>query len=113
MLRSLARLVALSGLAACAGGTTGTSSPNAAPRSSGAQRVTIDAGALAGAVDTSGVLVFRGIPYAAPPVGSRRWRAPEPIAAWSGVRPADKLGRNCMQGQPYGDIDPYAAGISE
>ena len=114
MSRSLTRLVALCGLAACAGGTSGTGSPNAAPRSSEAPRVTIDAGALAGTVDAgSGVLVFRGIPYAAPPVGRGRWRAPEPVAAWSGVRAADKLGRNCMQGQPFGDIDPYAAGISE
>src|SRR5688500_3166855 len=79
-----------------------------------APAVTIDAGTLSGAVDSaSGVLVFRGIPYGAPPVGAGRWRPPQPVARWSGVRPADRLGRNCMQGQPYGDIDPYAAGISE
>lgn len=77
-------------------------------------RVTIDAGALEGAIDSaSGVMVFRGIPYAAPPVGALRWRPPRPVAHWTGVRPATQLGHNCMQGQPYSDIDPYTAGVSE
>src|SRR5436305_4942275 len=77
-------------------------------------RVTIDSGALEGAVDSStGVSVFRGIPYAAPPVGSLRWRPPQAAAHWSGVRAATQLGHNCMQGQPYSDIDPFAAGVSE
>jgi len=77
-------------------------------------RVTVDGGMLEGEVDsTSGVTVFRGIPYAAPPVGSLRWRPPRAASKWSGVRPARQLGHNCMQGQPYGDIDPYAAGVSE
>jgi para-nitrobenzyl esterase len=79
-----------------------------------APRVTIDTGVLAGAVDSStGVLVFRGIPYAAPPVGALRWRPPRSPQRWPGVRAADRLGHNCMQGQPYSDIDPYVAGISE
>src|SRR5881392_2023744 len=77
-------------------------------------RVTIDTGTLEGSVDsTTGILVFRGIPYAAPPVGTLRWRPPRPAARWAGIRPARELGHNCMQGQPYGDIDPYAAGVSE
>ncbi len=78
-----------------------------------APRVVVDAGALAGRVDSSGLLVFKGIPYAAPPVGDLRWRAPQPPANWDGVRPAQMLGHNCMQLQPYGDIDPFTAGISE
>src|ERR1700681_1132107 len=77
-------------------------------------RVTIDTGTLEGIVDSaSGVNVFRGIPYAAPPVGPLRWRPPQPAAHWTGVRPASQLGHNCIQHQPYGDIDPFAAGISE
>ncbi|MGZ3572829.1 MAG: carboxylesterase/lipase family protein [Gemmatimonadaceae bacterium] len=77
-------------------------------------RVTIDTGTLEGVVDSaSGVNVFRGIPYAAPPVGPLRWRPPQPAAHWTGVRPASQLGHNCIQHQPYGDIDPFAAGISE
>jgi para-nitrobenzyl esterase len=75
-------------------------------------RVTIDTGTLEG-LDTAGVMVFRGIPYAAPPVGSLRWRPPQPAAHWSGVRDASKLGHNCVQHQPYSDINPFTAGVSE
>ena len=78
-----------------------------------APAVTVDAGALAGAVDSSGVFVFRGVPYAAPPVGDLRWRPPAPVVHWSGARAANRLGKNCVQDQIYGDIDPFAAGISE
>ena len=77
-------------------------------------RVTVDAGALAGRVDSvSNALVFEGIPYAAPPVGALRWREPQPVSPWQGVRVADRLGHNCMQHQPYGDIRADAAGKSE
>ncbi|MFL5502221.1 MAG: carboxylesterase/lipase family protein [Gemmatimonadaceae bacterium] len=77
-------------------------------------RVTIDTGTLEGVVDSATkVMVFRGIPYAAPPVGDLRWKPPQPAQPWRGVRAASQLGRNCMQHQPYGDIDPFAAGVSE
>ena len=86
----------------------------ASPRRPAPPRVTIDTGILEGAADSvTGVDVFRGIPYAAPPVGALRWRPPRPPAQWTGVRDAKQLGHNCMQGQPYPDIDPYAAGVSE
>ena len=79
-----------------------------------APRVKVHTGTLEGSVDSAtGVMVFRGIPYAAPPVGDLRWRAPRPPAHWRGVRNADRLGKNCMQTQVYGDIDPFAAGVSE
>ncbi len=48
----------------------------------------------------SGVRVLKGIPYAAPPVGTLRWHAPHPAEAWSGVRPADAFGATCMQDPP-------------
>ncbi|MEP6550550.1 MAG: carboxylesterase family protein [Gemmatimonadales bacterium] len=77
-------------------------------------RVTIDTGTLEGLVDSAtGVTVFRGIPYAAPPVGPLRWKPPRPAIHWTGVRSASQLGHNCMQHQPYSDIDPFAAGVSE
>jgi len=44
-----------------------------------------------------GQLVFRGIPFARPPVGSLRWRAPEPMARWSGVRAAQEYGPQSWQ----------------
>jgi para-nitrobenzyl esterase len=43
------------------------------------------------------VSVFKGIPYAAPPVGEMRWKAPAPAASWKGVRKADSFGPSCMQ----------------
>lgn len=77
-------------------------------------RVTIDTGTLEGVIDSaSGTMVFRGIPYAAPPVGELRWRPPQSAQHWPGVRAATQLGHNCVQHQPYGDIDPFTAGVSE
>jgi para-nitrobenzyl esterase len=52
-----------------------------------ATQVTVDAGTLLGALD-DGIRSFKGVPYAAPPVGERRWRAPAPVEPWTGVRPA-------------------------
>lgn len=59
-------------------------------------QVTIPQGTLAGTTD-SGISVFKDIPFAAPPVGDLRWRAPQPAANWSGVRDASKFGPICMQ----------------
>ena len=44
-----------------------------------------------------GVAVFRGIPFAAPPVGQLRWREPQPAASWEGVRRADQNCNSCVQ----------------
>jgi para-nitrobenzyl esterase len=65
--------------------------------------VTIDTGTLAGTTGASPeIRVFKGIPYAAPPVGENRWRAPQPAATWSGVRPATEYSARCTQGGPGG-----------
>jgi para-nitrobenzyl esterase len=58
--------------------------------------VTIDTGTLAGTTK-DGVASFLGIPYAAPPVGPLRWRAPQPAARWEGARAANAYGASCMQ----------------
>jgi para-nitrobenzyl esterase len=60
--------------------------------------VRVEGGLLSGAPggDPS-VTVFRGIPYAAPPLGELRWRAPQPPAPWEGVRKAEDFGANCVQ----------------
>ena len=58
--------------------------------------VRVDGGTLQGTVE-NGLAIFRGIPYAAPPVGNLRWRAPQPAARWEGVRAAKEFGRACMQ----------------
>jgi para-nitrobenzyl esterase len=59
-------------------------------------RVTIHDGALKGVV-ADGVASFKNIPFAAPPLGPLRWRAPQPAAHWSGVRDATDYGPACLQ----------------
>jgi para-nitrobenzyl esterase len=59
-------------------------------------QVTVESGGVEG-VAADGVLSFKGIPFAAPPVGDLRWRPPQPAAKWSGVRKADAYGHDCMQ----------------
>lgn len=55
-------------------------------------------GLLSGVAGTNdSIAVYKGIPFAAPPVGPARWRAPEPTAGWSGVRKADAFSPSCVQ----------------
>lgn len=62
-------------------------------------------GVLEGTTTDAGrVRVFKGIPYAAPPVGALRWRAPQPAASWTGTRKADTYGAQCMQPKVFDDI---------
>ena len=65
--------------------------------------VTIDGGALRGA-EAEGVASFKGIPYAAAPIGPLRWHAPEPPAPWQGEREATALGNDCFQVRLPGDV---------
>ena len=60
--------------------------------------VRVDSGQLQGAVD-DGVVSYKGIPFAAPPVADLRWRPPQPAARWTGVRQATEFGADCMQGR--------------
>src|SRR3974390_1263476 len=60
--------------------------------------VRVEGGELQGAV-ADGVASFKGIPFAAPPVGNLRWRPPQPAARWTGVRQAAEFGADCMQGR--------------
>jgi hypothetical protein len=43
------------------------------------------------------VIAFRGVPFAAPPIGNLRWRGPQAVSSWTGVRHAGKFGNICMQ----------------
>lgn len=74
--------------------------------------VTIDAGALAGQT-AGGVTAFKGIPYAQAPVGPLRWRAPQPVAPWSGVRAATAFGADCAQHPFGGDAAPLGVTPAE
>jgi para-nitrobenzyl esterase len=61
-----------------------------------AATVTIDGGVVEG-IFARDVFSFKGIPYAAPPIRDNRWRAPQPITAWSGIRQAKAFAHDCMQ----------------
>lgn len=68
--------------------------------------IRIDAGLIAGTAGAApGVRVFKGIPYAAPPVGALRWRAPQPVGKWTGIRNADTFGNVCVQPKGVGRLN--------
>jgi len=68
--------------------------------------VRTDAGLIAPAANSpDGIRVFRGIPFGAPPVGALRWKAPDPVAHWDGVRKADAFGHVCVQPKGVGRLN--------
>jgi para-nitrobenzyl esterase len=62
-----------------------------------AQTVTVTGGPIHGVMLEKGGAVFKGIPFAAPPVGDLRWREPMPVTPWNGIRDATTFGPVCMQ----------------
>jgi para-nitrobenzyl esterase len=75
--------------------------------------VKVDTGQLRGVVDAqSKVRAFKGVPFAAPPVGALRWKAPQPAAAWDGVREATSFGDRCEQARVFDDM-VFRDGMSE
>jgi para-nitrobenzyl esterase len=74
------------------------------PLSADVPQVTTQSGRLEGVEEASGILSFKGIPYAQPPVGDLRWREPAPVQPWSGVRAAKDFGPRPMQPTLYKDM---------
>lgn len=70
-------------------------------------------GTLEGYLQPDGVYTFKGVPFAAPPVGELRWKVPQPLKNWTGVRKADHFAARPMQLIVYTDIITRAAGMSE
>ena len=81
--------------------------------------LTIEGGQIQGVpADIKGVTVYRGIPFAAPPTGQNRWKAPQPVIPWEGVKLCDKFGHPPFQAAHYpggyttewgyGDEAPYS-----
>jgi para-nitrobenzyl esterase len=68
----------------------------AQPVSAQSMVVTLEGGSVQG-VATAEVISWKGVPYAAPPVGDLRWRNPQPVNPWQGVRDAGTFGPECMQ----------------
>jgi para-nitrobenzyl esterase len=105
VLRRRLAVAALAALSFAAAGYSATAAPsNATAR--------VEAGVLAGAVD-NGVLSFKGVPFAAPPLGNLRWRAPQPAAHWQGVRSATAYGHDCMQKPFPSDAAPLGTPPNE
>ncbi len=73
---------------------------------------TVAGGTVRGATG-EGVTIFKGIPFAAPPVGPLRWRAPQPVLPWAGVRDATAFGHDCMQLPFPSDAAPLGTAPSE
>lgn len=76
------------------------------------EQVRTDTGVVEGSTDDS-VVSWKGIPFAAPPVGPLRWRAPQPAKSWSGVRPATAYANDCMQKPFPSDAAPLGTKPSE
>jgi para-nitrobenzyl esterase len=105
-------LAALSTLSACGGGSSGSpgfaflpsappppQAPAPAPAADGPMVRQTSAGKIEGVDDSagSGTWFWKGVPFAKPPVGALRWRAPAEPEAWSGIRPAKQFGAACLQ----------------
>jgi para-nitrobenzyl esterase len=90
-------------MAAGALGAFGLSAPlHAALR----EPLKLDAGLLGGGAESSpGIRVYKGIPFAAPPVGELRWQPPQPVPKWNGVRAASKFGDVCIQPAGQGRLN--------
>ncbi len=85
-----------------------------AGQAAAANQVRVAGGIVEGVVGTdASVRVFEGIPFAAPPVGNLRWKAPQPVVPWKGVRKADAWATHCMQGPMFGPLHSRGEGMAE
>nr|WP_262905390.1 carboxylesterase family protein [Hymenobacter nitidus] len=78
-----------------------------------ASQVRIADGVLEGSTTAAGIRTFKGVPFGAPPVGPLRWKEPQPVKKWAGVRAAKQFGPRAMQLPLYGDMNFRSNGVSE
>jgi para-nitrobenzyl esterase len=77
---------------------------SARPATAQVRQADVTGGRVAG-VEANGIVSFKGIPFAAPPVGALRWKAPQSVQPWSGVKQADRFGPGCVQApSPYTQV---------
>jgi para-nitrobenzyl esterase len=83
-------------------------------RPAGAQirEVEVTGGRVVGVL-ANGIVSFKGIPFAAPPVGPLRWKAPQPGKPWTGVKQASEFGASCMQDPAFAKIFGAPPAINE
>src|SRR5580704_5052597 len=83
-------------------------------RASNQLQIKTDKGKVEGSLTTDGkVRAFKGIPFAAPPVGNLRWQPPQPAAKWKDARSAKDFGNHCLQTGGYPDMTFHDPGASE
>ena len=83
--------------------------PDAGRNTSAAQTVKVAGGLVSGEVNAAGdVRIFKGIPFAAPPVGDLRWKEPQQAIPWTGVKKCDAFSASPMQGCPV-PLGPWSA----
>ena len=79
-----------------------------------AVQTTTQNGIIEGNFDTrSGIQKYFGVPFAKPPVGNLRWKAPQPLDNWTGIKETKRFGPRPMQAVVYGDMNSRSNGISE
>ncbi|MEP7230801.1 MAG: carboxylesterase family protein [Ginsengibacter sp.] len=79
-----------------------------------AVRTSIGNGVIEGNYDTqNGIQKYFGVPFAKPPVGDLRWKAPQPLGNWKGVKETKKFGPRPMQAVVFGDMKSRSDGLSE
>lgn len=83
------------------------------PQSNSNLHVKISNGTLEGILEPSGIRSFKGIPFAKPPIGNLRWKHPQPVENWKGIKKADKFGPNAMQTKVFGDMNFRSDGMDE
>lgn len=77
-------------------------------------QTTIENGIIEGLFDTkTNLQIYLGIPYAKPPVGNLRWKAPQPLEKWTGIRETKKFGPRAIQAPVFGDMNFRSNGMSE
>ena len=70
-------------------------------------------GLVEGTIERSTIRSFKGIPFAAPPIGESRWKEPQPVKKWVGIKKTTQFGNNAMQKKPFGDMGFRSSGMSE
>ncbi|MEA1786014.1 carboxylesterase family protein [Arenibacter sp. GZD96] len=79
-----------------------------------AVQVKVEHGIIEGNYNTQdGIQTYFGVPFAQPPIGALRWKAPQPLAPWNGVKHTKSFGPRPMQTQVFGDMKSRSAGVSE
>ncbi|TFG73133.1 MAG: carboxylesterase family protein, partial [Flavobacteriales bacterium] len=77
-------------------------------------QIKLENGVIEGNYDThTGIQTYFGVPFAKPPVGELRWKAPQPLDTWSGVKETKTFGPRPMQTMVFGDMKSRSAGVSE